>query len=215
MFKKISVLIFFSCALVAQTPNPITVITGPTLVAPGAQATFTLALSGTSGTIAAVQNTLSTSLTNTPLTVGTPTLLVSKTTFCFTPTSAPETCMVAGVIPPPVISGGTVTIPSTAIFNNTPIPDGTTIENITLTVPSTATPNSTATLTTTNTFAADVNGVAVSIGNASFTFTVGTQYSQAIVVATTDYNLWVSAPTQPNFLTLIKALANAQSLVGK
>lgn len=215
--KKSFGLFFFTSALAFSQTTPTTTITGPAVVAPGAQVTYNLAITGSSGNLAALQNTVTTSFANLPMTIGVPILLTTKSSMCIiVPVGGSnETCIISGIIPGPIIpASGPITVPPSTTFNDTPIPDGTQVEVITFTVPSTATLGSTGTISTTNTYAVDTSGNADTIGNATFSFTVNTQFNIAITAASAAFAVWRTTPTQANFNAVVTAENAAMAAVG-
>jgi hypothetical protein len=181
-------------------------LVGPTQVGAGATVQYSVQLQGTTGNVAALQDTLTTTPT-TPMSISTAAgTLPNKTVFC-----KAATCLVMGIVPVPTLdaSGNAVFAPGTTV-NNATITDGSTVQTFTLTVPTTAATGSTIALSLTNPLGADASGNAVTLNGSTLTVTV---VSPLTLVQTAFFN-WTQNQTAANFLALAQATATCTATPG-
>lgn len=199
--KHLWISIFISTISLAQTLN----IPATVAVVQGQNVTVPVMLTGTTSNVVAFQNNLAISPILAFKAISAPTL-TSKTYVAVYPTGVPATILICGITPvPPTVSGTTVTIPPADIFNNTPIPDGTNVEQIGFTIPTTAAIGTTYTLSLTNPIASDALGNPISINGSTMILTV----TDFRVVATQSLNTWYNNQTPANFFLFMQALMNA------
>lgn len=182
--------------LAINLPSPAQAVAGTSITVP-------IMLSGSTGNIVSLQDTVTiTGATVANLSISTP--LANKASVC-TPGFA--VCILVGEVPSPTIdSAGNVTAVPGTIYNATSIVDGTVVQNLTFTIPATTALNSTITVTIAGTLASDAGSNLVALAGSSTAITVTT----FMALANQAFTIWRANPTQSNYVALTKAIAAAQ-----